>query len=239
MSFISPTFNLIKLRGGLVAFLLGTVIGVTVISASWYIIHQNSSVADLSEENITECIKKYFGTSLLTIDNSVLATEADLICYSARRHEYLLKDFLIRRNAYAVQPFETKVIMWMVVALVFGGVYLAWMQLRSSYELALLGKKESLDDKVSGVTIAGMSVKSSVVGVIILAISFAFFGVYVRYVYTIDDASALLPQDSHSMTTRGHSDSKSDSGKSDTGHPDSKSDTGPNGIGPPVNSKTD
>jgi hypothetical protein len=104
----------------------------------------------------------------LTTDNAILANAADAFCYSAKRHDYLLRDFNIRHDAYAIQPFETKVIMWMVVALVAGGVYLAYLQLRASFELADLGKKAPLDNAVSNVKIAGMSVGSSVVGVIIL-----------------------------------------------------------------------
>jgi hypothetical protein len=46
---------------------------------------------------------------------------------------------------------------------------------------------------ISEVDIPGLSVKSSVVGIVILAISFAFFGAYVKYVYTLNDSGNDLP----------------------------------------------
>jgi hypothetical protein len=193
MSLSFAILEALRPRSAVVAFVLGAAFSATMI-IGWYLTHQ-ITVEPTAEQSTAECIAQYFAKNALTLDNTVLANAADSLCYSVKRHEYLLRDFKIRRDAYAIQPFETKVIMWMVVALVAGGVYLAWLQLRASYELGNLGKKVSIDNAVSNVKIAGMSVGSSVVGVIILAISFGFFGIYVKYVYTIDDASSLLPSD--------------------------------------------
>lgn len=189
----------VQIKVPVLAFVLGIVVGGLLIEGL-HAIAVRMRVPP-TEQSTLECIAQYFGKNALTMDNAVLANAADSFCYSSARHQYLLNDFAVRRDAYAIQPFETKVIMWMVVALVACGIYMAWLQLAASYELALLGRNLSSENTESNVKIAGMSVRSSVIGVIILVISFAFFGIYVRYVYTIDDASSLLPQDAKPAAT--------------------------------------
>jgi hypothetical protein len=69
-------------------------------------------------------------------------------------------------------------------------VVLASLQLLASYNLAATGKGV-FEQEASEVNISSqsMAVKSSVVGVIILAFSFAFFLVFVLYVYTFTPVS--------------------------------------------------
>jgi len=78
------------------------------------------------------------------------------------------------------------VLMYMVVLITFAGVFLAGVQLLASYKLASLGKGELAGGGEIQYSATGASFKSSVVGLVILALSFAFFLVFVFYVYTFD-----------------------------------------------------
>jgi len=79
--------------------------------------------------------------------------------------------------------------MLMVVSITISGVILAGLQLFASYKLASVGKGVFEATGEANITSHSMAVKSSVVGVVILAISFAFFLVFVLYVYTFTPAS--------------------------------------------------
>jgi len=87
---------------------------------------------------------------------------------------------------------------------------LAGLQLLASYRLASAGK--SAFEQAGEVTLGthSMAVKSSVVGVIILAISFAFFLVFVIYVYTFTPSSnngaAPTPSPPRQSATQAHGD---------------------------------
>ncbi len=78
----------------------------------------------------------------------------------------------------------------MVVVITFSGVVLAGLQLLGSYRLAKLGRAAFGDGGEATITASSVAVKSSVVGVVILAISFAFFLVFVLDVYTIREIGA-------------------------------------------------
>ena len=88
---------------------------------------------------------------------------------------------------YTNQRYNTNVLLWMVVAITLSGVALAALQLLGSYRLAAAGHGQFSDGAGGDVTLSATSVavKSSVVGVVILGISLAFFIVFVGYVYPI------------------------------------------------------
>ncbi|MDR5878794.1 hypothetical protein [Caballeronia sp. LZ032] len=108
-------------------------------------------------------------------------------CMSRISVEAALNDFNIRRLIYVSQQFETIVLMWMVVIITFSGVLLAGLQLMAAYQLASTGKGSM--DSASEVTLnarrSELSLKSSYVGLLILAASFAFFFVFVKSVYPV------------------------------------------------------
>ncbi|MDN7176676.1 hypothetical protein M0D69_01285 [Caballeronia sp. SEWSISQ10-4 2] len=110
------------------------------------------------------------------------------LCYTEVRREALLGDFNIRRMTLVGQQFETLVIMWMVVAITFSGVILAGIQLVAAYRLAADGhEKFGGDQSDLRIEQGHISLKSSVTGLLILTVSFAFFIVFVRWVYMIPD----------------------------------------------------
>jgi hypothetical protein len=106
-------------------------------------------------------------------------------CYSMIRSQGLVNDFSLRKAAYLQQYRANQILTWMVVLITLSGVGLAAVQLAASYQLArssgagLASRDELL------LTRDKIVLKSSVAGLFILLISFAFFSVFVLYVYRI------------------------------------------------------
>lgn len=107
------------------------------------------------------------------------------LCHNIVATDLTAQEQIIRNQNYVFQRSENIVLMVMVVLITLSGVVLAALQLLASYKLASLGKGSLSDGGEVNLTVSNLAVKSSVVGVTILAISFAFFLVFVLYVYTI------------------------------------------------------
>jgi sterol desaturase/sphingolipid hydroxylase (fatty acid hydroxylase superfamily) len=101
----------------------------------------------------------------------------------------LYEEQVIRNENFVFQRYENTVIMLMVVSITISGVILAGLQLLASYKLASAGKVAFEQAGEVTMDTHSMAVKSSVVGVVILAISLAFFLVFVLYVYTFTPIS--------------------------------------------------
>jgi hypothetical protein len=109
------------------------------------------------------------------------------ICYTIMNREGQVSEFNVRSQAYLQQYSSNIVLLWMVVAITISGVFLAGLQLLASYRLATLtGSNLSEPDEL---TLARNQIvlKSSVTGLSIMLLSFAFFLVFVRYVYKIEE----------------------------------------------------
>jgi hypothetical protein len=107
-------------------------------------------------------------------------------CYSASRNQGLLNDFHIRRVKFLHQHFADNVILWMVVGITLSGVLLAGMQLAASYKLASArGTDLAIGGELSFSKGGDVVLKSSITGLFILLISFAFFLVFVTQVYDL------------------------------------------------------
>ena len=89
-----------------------------------------------------------------------------------------------RRDVFAWQLFSSRIIFWVVLSLVALGMYFAAKQfqvgLRRSHAA---GAAEVTEFAAS---LSGVKVRSPVLGVVILVISFAFFYLYLRFVYPVD-----------------------------------------------------
>jgi len=131
------------------------------------------------------------------------------LCDAMTSRKLLYEEQVIRNENFVFQRYENTIIMLMVVSITISGVVLAGLQLLASYKLASAGKGLFEDAGEVNITSHSMAVKSSVVGVIILAISFAFFLVFVLYVYTFTPASnsgaaaAPAPSQSAAPQSRG------------------------------------
>ncbi len=104
-----------------------------------------------------------------------------------------LNEFTIRRLVFQSQHNSDMVLLWMVVFITIAGVLLSGLQLYTSYRMMSDGiiapggpeQGHSLEIERGKVAL-----RSSVTGLFILIISFAFFYVFVIFVYKIDDPGA-------------------------------------------------
>jgi len=108
-------------------------------------------------------------------------------CYDSIVSQLLVDEELVRIDNFIFQKYQTRILLFMVVTITLSGVGLAGLQLLASYKLAILGRGELAGGGELTYSRDSISFKSSVVGLMILAISFAFFMVYVTWVYTLTE----------------------------------------------------
>jgi hypothetical protein len=170
--------------------------------------------------SISECVPD----TLKLISNGELPTP-DIVkfskehCYSLIRSQELLNNFYIIDLGYAQQYRTNPVLLWLVVGVTISGVILAALQLLASYQLAISRFHEMDGGGEMSLKRDQIALKSSVTGLFILLMSFAFFLVFVFYVYRIEpprgqfrtldqtqllpdgklDAAPAVPQQGHPM----------------------------------------
>jgi hypothetical protein len=101
-----------------------------------------------------------------------------------------INEIQINRVAFVQQNSSSIIILWMVVFITLAGVGLAGIQLFASYKIA--------DNNRSGLGDAGeisigrdrIVLRSSIIGLFILVISFAFFLAFILYVYRLEQPEA-------------------------------------------------
>jgi hypothetical protein len=101
-------------------------------------------------------------------------------------YEYRVTGYEHRQRVFAWQLLSSRIIFVLVIFLVLVGVYFSWLQFR----LAMKGGAPFADrpqDTTFEASTTGFKVSSPVLGVIILALSLAFFYLYLLYVYPIND----------------------------------------------------
>ena len=99
-----------------------------------------------------------------------------------RYYEYLFSGFEHRQRVFEWQLISSKVIFGVVLVLVFAGMYFAAVQFHIALHEKVKGEPTQLEASLSGI-----KVSSSVLGVIILVISLAFFYLYLVHVYPITE----------------------------------------------------
>jgi hypothetical protein len=106
-----------------------------------------------------------------------------------------LEDFSVRRAAFVEQYAEGHFVIWLVVAITISGIALAAIQLAAAYNLSVMTGK-ALE---AGATITAEPQKitftSSVSGLAILVISFAFFFSYIKFVYPVEATDVVKNHD--------------------------------------------
>lgn len=152
--------------------------------------------------SMTECVA---GTLTLLGQKSFQTSEtlrdARDHCYSLIQSQGLLGDFTMRKLNYIQQYRANGVLMWMVVIITFSGVLLAGLQLWASYRLAE-SRQTTLDANDGQLVLERDRVvlKSSIAGLFILLVSFAFFLVFVLYVYRFEHISDQANSDALPVT---------------------------------------
>ncbi|WP_148043053.1 hypothetical protein [Methylocystis hirsuta] len=118
-------------------------------------------------------------------------------CYSLMHSQELLKDFAIRKLNFIQQYHANEILLWMVVIITLSGVALAGLQVLASYRLAESNNQAPATNDEISLQRDRIVLKSSVTGLFILLLSFAFFLVFVLYVYRFEkwhDEDASKPQ---------------------------------------------
>ena len=115
------------------------------------------------------------------------------LCGNEMFNSVYLADFLIRREKFTQQALDERVNLWLVVTITISGVVLAGIQLFMSFKLAMKGRTEFGKDSEVALESGRLSLKSSITGAVILALSFAFFMVYVIWIYSIHELPFAKP----------------------------------------------
>lgn len=174
-----------------------TVIATTVLLAFTSVVISRSYIAhnalNLDESKRSADCRAQFFSSLKPVPPMVdvgLLEHVNFVCNQQIAAEDTLTDFGIRKSAFLNQQVETPVLLWMVVAITLSGVLLAAIQLVAAYRLACVGKAAFEQGGHLNIEHNKVSLGSSVTGLMILGISFAFFLVFVTKVYLITQVTS-------------------------------------------------
>jgi hypothetical protein len=143
-----------------------------------------------NHDSVAVCIEKYKATTGVTAVNVRDLYDFNGFCYDHIGSQLKIDQEKIRRDNFVFQRNENVVLLYMVVLITISGVILAGVQLLASYRLALHGHGELAGGGTEiNYSPSSVSFKSSVIGLAILAMSFAFFLVFVIYVYELHDVA--------------------------------------------------
>lgn len=145
--------------------------------------------SNFQESAISDCIERYRSlVNVATVDVPNLY-HLNGFCFDSLGSQLKLDQEQIRRNTFLFQSTENVVLLYMVVIITFSGVLLAGVQLVASYRLAVNGRGDLAGggELTYSPSSGAVSFKSSVVGITILALSFAFFLVFVKEVYPLKE----------------------------------------------------
>jgi hypothetical protein len=130
--------------------------------------------------------------------NTALAVlpDNDLVRVRTSQVDYLLWKNDFTRRTYETQLIQTRIIFVVVLLLVLAGLFFSWVQFQHSFHIRASARKrvEPPHQPPEGGTTtsetfefgkSGIVIHSAYLGVIILAISMAFFFLYLRFVYPI------------------------------------------------------
>lgn len=134
--------------------------------------------------------------------NTLLAEKAvNSLKYHRQFEESKLQHDLLsmkhRQESLSFQYMQGWVIFIVVMVLVLGGFYLAFLQFKLDEKITLAKAEidnisdKSLSDTTLEVSKEGVKITSSVIGLIVLGMSFAFFYMYIKHVYTITELSSI------------------------------------------------
>jgi hypothetical protein len=116
------------------------------------------------------------------------ATRDAYLTYVQERYRYLASHFEHRRDVFAWQHWSSQIIFGVVLVLVGTGVYFSAVQFhRGLRPTRHMPRTESGEKTEFSASLKEIKVSSPVLGVIILAISLAFFYLYLVFVYPIQE----------------------------------------------------
>jgi hypothetical protein len=180
-SWVTTPWRLTVVGVGIILFLAAVAFGY-VQSASLF--HASNSY----DQKALACQTRVLGLLPQTTRDAATVSLLEKIssyCYDDLLRNNSLGESTIRRGLYIHQRAENNIILFMVVLITLSGVALAGVQLLTSYNLAATGHAQGDGATDLALEQGKLSIKSSVTGLIVLAISLAFFCIYVFYVYSI------------------------------------------------------
>jgi hypothetical protein len=142
--------------------------------------HIETGDSNSESQSLSSCIEKYKSPTSQVNELYSLST----FCFGKIASQFKLDEEKIKRDSYVFQRNENVILLYMVVLVTLSGVALAGLQLLASYSLAAGGRGKLAEGGELKYSTQGISFRSSVVGLMILAMSFAFFLVFIVYVYT-------------------------------------------------------
>ena len=98
-------------------------------------------------------------------------------------YQYRITGYEHRQHVFEWQLLSSRIIFVVVIFLVLVGVYFSWLQFQSSLKTVGGEIKETTFEAST----SGLKISSPILGVIILAISLAFFYLYLVYIYPISE----------------------------------------------------
>jgi hypothetical protein len=105
-----------------------------------------------------------------------------------RYYDYRITGYDHRLRLFEWQLLSSKIIFVVVLLLVSSGIYFAAVQFHSGLRQSRREKAPETEEVTEfAISLRGLKVRSQVLGVIILAISLAFFYLYLVYVYPIEN----------------------------------------------------
>jgi hypothetical protein len=146
------------------------------------------------------CIDQTIGRLGIRVTDIELLAEVSNFCIDQTYKLDSLRDFEIRREEFTRQAAAEIVTLWLVVGITISGVVLAGLRLLGSYKLATVMKTAFEGSSEIAIEQSKLSLKSSVTGLFILALSLAFFWLYVKFVYTIDEVKSGSPPQVNQQT---------------------------------------
>jgi hypothetical protein len=142
--------------------------------------------------NFHDCFVDTQSLSKIQINNLNDYIEIYNLCNSQIYRSYEYNYFGIRKEKFLRQELDERVNLWLVVIITISGVLKSAIQLLMFYKIALSGKEYWSSDATFAIKQGEISFKSSVTGLAILAMSLAFFVVYVGWIYPNKDVGAAL-----------------------------------------------
>ena len=177
-------------RGLQIVISVAVLLVVAALMAIWTTRPIAPRTATATPTTFERCWKEQLAHTPVEAQSPDLADEVSLVCYNHAYRALLLDDFRIRRTAFVQQQFQGNVMLWMVVTITLSGVALAGLQLLAASRLAATGHASLATDGVLSLERGKISLRSSVTGLLILVVSLAFFGIYVKWIYPISETSA-------------------------------------------------
>lgn len=156
---------------------------------------------------LQDCLAKSRESFSHDIPASTALSSATVYCLNYTVRAKRLDDWDIRRNKFALQEYEEKLMLGVVIVMTVAGLGLAGIQLWTSYLIAITSKTPlskpvttaeaeseahiSTNDLISELSIekGKLVLRSSIIGLVILGFSFGLFSLYVWKVYPLTTLS--------------------------------------------------